>query len=273
MKKKYSIGEVSKLMNIPIKALRNYHALDLIKPFYVDQSNNYRYYSYDQFFKIDLIRYLNKSLQVSLNDIKYMLDETNDYETLINFLEQHKDEMTTKIKKYEYSRNMITKVIQDIKKSPCSNISNRVFEQYLLRRNIYLIDANVSIHDIDLYFKRNEDIFQNTTIEVNNICFVYDINQFKSNPNDLIVSQVGILSDKNINNLKAISMPEGRYLSCKFHFSENESINTLSKIIDFSNHHNLMMSDKAIQVFNILDLNAKSKYEYEMEIQVYEINK
>ncbi|RND01213.1 MerR family DNA-binding transcriptional regulator [Lysinibacillus halotolerans] len=57
--KLYSIGEVSKLMNISIKALRYYDKIGLFKPAYVDPNSNYRYYSDFQLYRLDLIKSLS----------------------------------------------------------------------------------------------------------------------------------------------------------------------------------------------------------------------
>lgn len=56
--KLYTIGEVSKLVNISIKALRYYDKIDLFKPAYVDPDTNYRYYKDSQLHLLDLIKSL-----------------------------------------------------------------------------------------------------------------------------------------------------------------------------------------------------------------------
>lgn len=49
MKNLYSIGEVSKIKGITIKALRYYHKMGILEPSYIDESSGYRYYSIEQF--------------------------------------------------------------------------------------------------------------------------------------------------------------------------------------------------------------------------------
>ncbi|WP_026559828.1 MerR family transcriptional regulator [Bacillus sp. J37] len=75
--KLYSIGEVSKLMNISIKALRYYDQIDLFKPTYVDPKSNYRYYSDLQLYRLDLIKSLSY-IGTPLNQIKRVEDLNND---------------------------------------------------------------------------------------------------------------------------------------------------------------------------------------------------
>ena len=56
MKEYYSIGEVSKIKDITIKALRYYHKVGILIPKYIDEETGYRYYSIDQFVHIDIIK-------------------------------------------------------------------------------------------------------------------------------------------------------------------------------------------------------------------------
>ncbi|PEJ59181.1 multidrug transporter [Bacillus sp. AFS002410] len=65
----YTIGEVSKLVNISIKALRYYDKINLFKPAYVDPDTNYRYYKDSQIHLLDLIKSL-KYIGTPLEDMK-----------------------------------------------------------------------------------------------------------------------------------------------------------------------------------------------------------
>ena len=70
MKEKlYTIGEVSKLVNISIKALRYYDKINLFKPAYVDPDTNYRYYKDSQIHLLDLIKSL-KYIGTPLEEMK-----------------------------------------------------------------------------------------------------------------------------------------------------------------------------------------------------------
>lgn len=68
----YQIGEVSKLCNIPIKTLRYYDEIDLLKPSKVDEFSGYRYYSHEQLVYILIIKHF-KEAGFSLKEIKTLL--------------------------------------------------------------------------------------------------------------------------------------------------------------------------------------------------------
>ena len=82
IKDNYSIGEISEIFNIPKKMLRYWDSIDLLKPYNIDEINNYRYYSSSQFYLLNFIKYL-KNLGVAYSEIKLKMDETH-----INSMEQ-----------------------------------------------------------------------------------------------------------------------------------------------------------------------------------------
>lgn len=84
MKEKlYTIGEVSKLMDISIKALRYYDKINLFKPAYVDPETNYRYYEDSQIYLLDLIKSL-KYIGTPLEEIKKVHKlKTDDFLTFL----------------------------------------------------------------------------------------------------------------------------------------------------------------------------------------------
>lgn len=69
----YSIGQFSKICGIPVKTLRYYDEIGLIKPTYIDPESDYRYYDYD---KIRIIKEIAKlkECRFSLPEIKVLLE-------------------------------------------------------------------------------------------------------------------------------------------------------------------------------------------------------
>ena len=68
MEKLFSIGEVSKIKEITIKALRYYHKMGILIPKYIDETTGYRYYNIDKFVYIDIIKGC-RSLETSIKEI------------------------------------------------------------------------------------------------------------------------------------------------------------------------------------------------------------
>ncbi|WP_138754522.1 MerR family transcriptional regulator [Paenibacillus sinopodophylli] len=82
----YSIGEVSKQCRIPIRTLRYYDDIGLLKPERISPDNNYRYYSKEGMRKIPLIKYY-KQLGFKLEDIATMLERQN-FDMLEDYMEK-----------------------------------------------------------------------------------------------------------------------------------------------------------------------------------------
>ncbi|HAM81961.1 MerR family transcriptional regulator [Ornithinibacillus bavariensis] len=114
----YSIGEVSKLMNISIKALRHYDKIGLFKPAYIDPNTNYRYYDDSQLYLLDLIKSL-KYIGIPLKEIKEVQEFNAD--DLLVFLKEQERVVKDKIDNLMQIEQTITsakKGIQRIKEYP-----------------------------------------------------------------------------------------------------------------------------------------------------------
>ncbi|MCM0649163.1 MerR family transcriptional regulator [Clostridium swellfunianum] len=88
MKPRILIGEMAKLHNISAQTLRYYDKIDLFKPGYIDEENNYRYYGIEQFAHLDSILFLKK-LGVPLKDVRKYFNQRN-LTSMIQTLEQNK---------------------------------------------------------------------------------------------------------------------------------------------------------------------------------------
>lgn len=88
MKDLYTIGEVASLLGISTQALRFYSNMGLIHPKHIDRQTGYRYYAYNQFHKIDRIKYLQK-LGMSLVSISNAL-HNNQVSDLLEELKKHR---------------------------------------------------------------------------------------------------------------------------------------------------------------------------------------
>lgn len=84
-----SIGEMSKLSNVSIQALRYYDQIGLFKPAFIEENSGYRYYELEQLFYLDIIKYL-RHLKLPLKDIKKIV---NVHLSQLNKLLDQQDEL------------------------------------------------------------------------------------------------------------------------------------------------------------------------------------
>ena len=268
MTKLYSIGEVSHILNISVRALRNYDQINLLNPSYIDESSKYRYYSYDQFFIIDVIRYLNKMLCVPLEDIKMLMDKSNGNDKILTLLESHKDQLSQKISELEYSKKVTDSLIADIKNRMRHPEKIEIYEQYLLARNLYYNELDISIYDIDKYVNRNTiDTSSKDNNENNVMCSYYSREEYESTQ-QLQVKGFGIFSDQKIPGLKLKVLPEGRYITKRFLYSEENLSVALNDLIRYANLHNISIGNTAYLVSRMINISTSSKYNYYMDLQI-----
>ena len=90
MSKKYTVGEVSRITGVSKDTLRFYDKINLFKPSLVDPVNGYRYYTYDQFWKIDIIVCCRK-LNISIFKIRDILS-SQDNDTVVTLMKKHQQE-------------------------------------------------------------------------------------------------------------------------------------------------------------------------------------
>ncbi len=93
----YTIGELSRITGLSVKALRFYHKKDLLVPRSVDRETKYRYYDKENVEKARMIRTL-RSLNLSLEDIQEILRSG---EELTIALEKHRQRMQDEVSRYQ----------------------------------------------------------------------------------------------------------------------------------------------------------------------------
>ncbi len=76
MSKYLSIGKVSKLKNVSIKSLRYYDRIGILKPAFVNEQTNYRYYTQEQLYLLDAITLCIK-LGIPLKDLNGYVENSS----------------------------------------------------------------------------------------------------------------------------------------------------------------------------------------------------
>ena len=100
----FSVGEISKLTNVPIQTLRYYDKMGLLKPAYINEQNNYRYYSVNQFIKIDLLKKQPEE-QKKLQEVHTKLGNT--LKKMVRVNESNKMLMKESMEILEFEMNLV----------------------------------------------------------------------------------------------------------------------------------------------------------------------
>lgn len=264
----YTIGEVARFLKISTKTLRHYDHLNLLKPSYISPDTKYRYFSYDQFFIIDLIRYLNKTLYIPLEDVKKLMDEDTENDKVLALLESHRQKLDQKIAALKYSKQLTDTLIGDIKYKKKDPEKFEIYEQYLMSRNLYYIKLDTSIYDIDKYISRNiNNIINIDNKENNTMCLMFSLSEYKKTEN-LKIKGFGIFSEKKLPDLEFKTLREGRYVTQPFVFSEENAFIALRDLTRYASIKDIEIDDTGFLISKMVDLSVCSKYGYFMELQV-----
>ncbi|SCV18551.1 Uncharacterized protein BCRIVMBC845_01026 [Bacillus cereus] len=235
MKKLFSIGEVAKIKDITIKALRYYHKMGILIPKHVDESTGYRYYSIDQFIHIDIIKSC-RELNTSIVEIQEIFKECNT-DKLLRFLQVKREEAEEHIKKMEEVMETIddlhTKVVssQEILKN--DEISIEFFEQR------YVVVAPCkevgSLQEL-LYYSDLEKIVQDYEEKMAmEMGILYNVNENWNVEPKYVFNK--IRDDVHMEEMQNIKvLPGGKYITLAYSKeNEEERRNTMIKYIKETN--------------------------------------
>lgn len=107
----FKIGDFSRLNKVPVKTLRYYDELGILKPAKIDEQTGYRFYSAMQLTRLNKILAL-KDLGFSLSKISEIIDNNLTKEALSSMLNLRKAELTENIIKEKLSR--VERIINSI---------------------------------------------------------------------------------------------------------------------------------------------------------------
>lgn len=248
MKNLFSIGEVAKMKDITIKALRYYHKMGILIPRYIDKETGYRYYSIDQFIHIDIIKG-GRELRTSIVELQEIFKDC-DTEKLLQFLQLKRNEAEENIKKMQEiiktidSLNMKVETSKDIVNN--DEISIQFFEQR------YVIVAPCkeaeSLQEL-LYYSDLEKIIQDKEEKMSfERGIIYSVNSEWHVEPRYVFS--GFQGDSNIEDEENIKvLPKGQYVTLAYS-KENEE-ERRNKIIKYAKEHNLKVkSFIEVELFN-----------------------
>jgi len=127
MKGYLSIGKVSKLKNVSIKSLRYYDEIGILKPAYINEATNYRYYTEDQLFLLDAIT-LCIEFGIPLKSFPKYYDK-NGKINLQNLLFDGKALAEEKIISMRNSIDTLQQTIRMLEQTPGSSVPSRNIEK------------------------------------------------------------------------------------------------------------------------------------------------
>lgn len=156
----YSIGQISKLLDISVQAIRLYQKLELIIPAYIDPQTNYRYYddgAINDLWSLSIL----KSAGFSLKEIKQL--ENLNIQEIKNIYKNKSIELKSNIEKQIATLKYMERQIHAI--DTLHNCSNEFFIKTIDARYGYSISAS-NIHSTFEHFKILNELKKNSDLHI-----------------------------------------------------------------------------------------------------------
>ena len=231
MKNKFSIGEMATLHGISITTLRYYHKIGLFKPAEIHESSNYRYYSIDQFEKLNMINYL-KYLGISLHEINSILDKRNiDY--LVNILKKESEEIDKKIEKLKKSkRNIKYRYDELIWAQECKEIDKPYIslkdERYILKLDSLVKNKG----DLELGLRKLNSSSNEPMVFTGRVGLIISKEKLENRKFDSFDS-IYISIDESDDYAKEVTIKKGMYGTIYYSGGHKENKEYLLKLINY----------------------------------------
>ncbi|WP_312098357.1 MerR family transcriptional regulator [Niallia sp.] len=270
--KLYSIGEVAKVANITIKALRHYDKIGLFKPAYVDPKTHYRYYRDSQLYRLDIIKSLI-SIGTSLSEIKEIQETANlDY---IAFLKKQEELLAEKIASLLETQHTIREIREELQRQENHNPFGEVIvtekdEQHIIQTRVKDIGPTTILNPSYSNLKKaTKEEFRNngygSVIPFDQYEKVEDISySFLYTPVPLR-KRISTLSDDAEQSI----IPKGTYASIKVKSSTfEEYFEALQKLISYIQERKIVVTTDIYETFSIGLYQKKDEYISEFSVRV-----
>ncbi|MBW6411846.1 MerR family transcriptional regulator [Clostridium weizhouense] len=268
MKDLFTIGEISKLFNINIKTLRYYDEIGLFNPIFIDKTNNYRYYSTEQFEQLNTIIYL-KALGMSLNTISFHLKERS-IDNITELLKKQKEITEKKIKELQVIKHKIKNRLNQINYARQYEKLDVIQEIEFNERTIVLLkqkiksnkDLELSIRNLENKSRKNASIFNGK------VGISISKQNLKNRIFDEYDSIFSFTEGERYNKKLTKVLPKGIYVTIRFNGTHKCSPVYYDKILKYIEEKGYTIIDDSVEI-TLIDFGLTTeKSEFVTEIQI-----
>lgn len=268
MKDLFTIGEMSKLFNLNIKTLRYYDEIDLLKPIFIDRTNNYRYYSTDQFEQLNTIMYL-KALGMSLSTINFHLNKRS-IDNITELLKQQKQITRKKIKELQAIEKKIENRLKQINYARQYDKLDVIQEIEFDKRIIVLLKQKIkSDKDLELSIRNLENkTNKNASVFNGKVGVSISRDNLKNGIFDEYDSIFSFTEGEKYNKKLIKILPKGVYVTIRFNGTHKSSPKYYDEVLKYIEEKGYKIIDDSIEI-TLIDFGLTTeKSEFVTEIQI-----
>ena len=233
------IGKMAELNHTSVQTLRYYDKIDLLKPLYVNEETNYRYYDIRQSAILDMIQYM-KSLGMSLGQIKEQFKK-EDIKEIQHILKKQSKNIDEEINKLHHMKKGVEACIRNYNRYLKMPEEGKITFEFLPDRKVFCYDGKINIYDhgLDTYEYILRELQKQVIIE--DLPMVYFCNvgsilrKEMIDADKFVSSEIFVFVDNDFKEQEGIEViPDGNYVCIYFHsfWKEKENAQKLFRYID-----------------------------------------
>lgn len=209
-----SIGELSKITGVHIKALRYYDSLGILTPAYIDPDSGYRYYFFYQKAEVDAIQFC-VDVGIPLKDFPNYINETEPWICYKELVDQGTAILENKIQIMQRRLARLKAMQSEIKRSEKSYRNDRPEIYQLPERYCWRVqyDGALGCEDADEHIKKIILKIHNSGLRLGNSNGLLLLNENGAWTQHLFVDVTGN-KDELAGHQEILHIPDGEYL-CK----------------------------------------------------------
>ena len=258
--KLYTIGQVSSMIDIPVKTVRYYESIGLCTPSQTDENSSYRYYSIDDIFRLDLIRLLGRQLGLPLKTIKEYFDQSANLDQLTSYLQQQELEIDAEIEELRLRKSFVSKKIQDIWNSKDRPLLIPTLVECGKRELSVRREMIHSVEEAMLLTRRTATLY---APEVENTMYmIRDVVENRYEDFDGIQVLVGIGGNLTEHGLSLYTLEAGKYLRIVYQNRSEQRVEAMNKLRAFMQENDLVRIGPMINSGSVIDSSSPSSSDY-----------
>lgn len=266
----FSVGETSKLTNVPIQTLRYYDKMGLLKPAYINEQNNYRYYSINQFIKIDLLKQC-KLMGLSLKEIEDLLKNEISAESMLEIINQQRKVLDEKIRELEAVKSYIN-FLDDRLKETNKVEENEIFIKYNEERVVKKYECILENQkDIELNLRKVLlEAEKDNWILNSELVFEASLDILQRE-DKVVYTAIMLYKHENISeNFQNLILPKGNYLTMYYDDGYKNNFKYYKMMAEYINKHNIKTVGNFNEISILSRVNSKEdeKSIIQLEIQI-----
>ncbi len=271
MKEYFSIGDMSKIFNLNVRTLRYYDDIGLLEPAKVDENSGYRYYSSDQFERVDTIKYL-RALDISISQIRRFF-ENSDISEMAAIMEEQEAEIRRKKDELTKIENKISNRLAQLKSAagkPFGKIVRRTFPD----RDTVIVRGEIQTSD-DIESGVNifrDESMREAVVFQGKIGVSVSKEDLEAGKFDKYSKIFIMLDPADPCEGTRSHIPGGEYLTMRFNGSHDTARKYYRKMLKYAAENDLSIAAGSVEI-SIIDsgiTNDASKYVTELQIPVSE---